>query len=109
VKCRVSVVRRNLKGTRQNPERIKSELEVAFRIDDPLIGSSLRHKNGEVSGTTNGSEILRGRVQKEFEDSGNDYGRYGRESDEMATGDLTQFAVREHGAQAGTEETGGLP
>ena len=45
--------------------RNESELVVAFRIDDP---PTVR----EVSYETNGSELLRGSVQKEAEDTGGD-------------------------------------
>ena len=37
-------------------------------------------------------------MQKESEDAGSDYGRYGKEADEMTTGDLSQSVVREQGA-----------
>jgi len=40
-------------------------------------------------------------VQKEAEDAGSDYGRYGREADGMTAGDLVQSIMREGGAKAG--------
>ena len=86
-----------MQGVRRETEseghktKVQTEAEANRRW---LSASTIRHENGEVSYTTNGSEILRGSVQKESEDAGSDYGRYGREVDAMTTGDLSQSAAR---------------
>jgi hypothetical protein len=99
----VSTARWNLKDARQK-SRLKQQANQRW-----LSASTIRQQNGEVSYITIGSVILRvydlveGSVLKGAEDAGSDYGRYGREADDMTTGDLAKSIMREGGAEAGTE------
>jgi len=78
-------------GSEEHKTKIQTEAKANQRW---LSASTIRHRNGEVSYRTNGSVLLRGSVQKESEDAGSDYGRYGREAADMTTGDLLQSAAR---------------
>ena len=67
--------------------KVQAEAKANQRWPSTLV---TRHKNGEASYETYGSDLLRGSVQKEAENVDGDYGRHEREADGMTTGDLMQ-------------------